>query len=59
MLLPIFKRGGIIGIRVAIVAEMRAGIKINKPIRIKRRHIGRATRRYNKRHLRHHLSAPP
>ena len=26
MLLPVFKRGGIIGVRIAIVAEMRAGI---------------------------------
>ena len=28
MPLPIFKRGGIVGVRIAIVAEMRAGIKI-------------------------------
>ena len=25
---PIFKRGGIVGVRIAIVTEMRAGIKI-------------------------------
>lgn len=36
---------------------MRADIKINKPIRIKRQHIGRMARRYNKRHLGEHLSA--